>query len=139
MEILRLMAILLLIILVIAIGSKVVYKDNFTILEGSVVLDAVPSDYEYGTQKQTVWTLDFPTGYNKDNCVCIAFGGRFYKDRGYSYARGEEYSSVNMINGDIPRTIQLGTQSDLRKIWCQAYNMANQSRIFYYKIVLMKI
>lgn len=115
-------------------------KNEIAVIEGQVNLAAnTDTALANDSMTQTTWSLDFPTGFTKDNCVMIAFGGMFYNDgRGYIYGRAENNSSI-MVTGDIPRSCELGYSGDLTKIWCQAYNMATSDRVFYYKITLMKI
>ncbi len=105
-------------------------------ITGEIALAGTDANAESSTQ--TIWYEDFPEGFNKDNCVCIAFGGRLFDDRGLGYGTGKE-ESVGLISGDIPRSITIGSKVDTNKIGLMAYNIANTAKNYEYKIVLMKI
>ena len=124
------------IILLIIVGSKVIYRNDCAVIEGNIKL-AAGTD---GKAKQTVWNLSFPNGFNSNNCVCIAFGTSLYSKTvaGYSYGTGFN-DALGLYLGDIPKTIELGSVNALDKIYCQAQNIDSQERTLYYKIILMKI
>lgn len=136
MEIWRYLVLLSVIILLIIVGSKVIYRNDYVVIEGNVKLEAGTD----GRVKQTVWNLSFPEGFNSNNCVCIAFGTRLYSETvaGYSYGTGFN-DAIGLYLGDIPKTIELGSVNDLSKIYCQAQNIDSKERTLYYKIILMKI
>lgn len=58
------MARLLLIILLIVVGSKVIYKDNFAVITGTISL----------TNGQGNTSVNYPEGYTRTNCVAISIG-----------------------------------------------------------------
>lgn len=127
------MAILLLIILLIVIGSKVVYKDNFAILTGIIKLNG--SSNPGTSYNQTIWNINYPEGFNKDNCIVITFGGKFAGE-GFSYGYVENASaSVAAVGGSVSRAVALNSTA----IRAQAWNISGTEKEFSYKIVLMKI
>ena len=125
------MAILLLIILVIVIGSKVVYKDNFAILTGNLVEGSA--------------TITYPKGYNKDNCVVlsVSFDNDNLANRQWAYSFVMDSSSY--VGGAIPYKLKLekdniSLETKNIQIIDGQYPYASKSTVdFSYKIVLMKI
>lgn len=131
MEILRLMAILLLIILVIAIGSKIIYRDNYAILTGTLENgQAIISEY--------------PEGFNNTNCVILSIMTS-HPDHEGQWAIGNTFNSAAYVSGSIPIRAYMKNEG----IVLQAKNiiLTNEQSVgvydlsvsFKYKIVLMKI
>lgn len=111
-------------------------KNETTVLEGSVVLDNF--DATVGNPTQNTYTLDFPSGFNKDNCIVKAFGTKTSTDKGYNFMLAYSDSS-GAVNGGLHRSIIPGYVADLTKIWFEIYNVGMTARTVYYKIVLEKI
>lgn len=108
-------------------------KENMKIIEGSISLTA-------GTEASpsiSDTTINFPEGYTKDNCICVAIGKKYYAERGYSYGRVST-TSVAILTGMTDVGVQLGTSTDATKISIRANNITT-ARTLYYKIILMKI
>ncbi len=125
--------ILLLITLLIVVGNKVIYKDNFAILEGNIEL--VQSDS--GLTGTT--NINYPIGFNKNNCVVISVG-----ISGSSNLEEETYSFGDLGNktsaylaGAIQRNVELTSDNMIFKASFEVSGPAAQTRK--YKIVLMKI
>lgn len=135
MEIWKCLITLSVTILLIMLGSKVVYNDRIAVIEGNIMLEASPDNSSH----QTSWQLNFPNGFNSNNCVCVAFGTKLYADSkaGYAYGTGFE-GAIGLGCGDIPKSIELGQINNLDKIWCQAYNTSGAEKTLYYRIVLLK-
>ena len=96
------------------------------------------SNFENGDEQQTVLNIDFPQGFNKDNCVCLAFGMKTYAENNYSY--GVAFSETNRFTtGSYYRNIILGSGDNKSKIGLHVWNMATGQHIVYYRLVLMKI
>lgn len=114
-------------------------KGDFAVIEGSYTLTAnTQENLEQDYDMQTQWQIDFPTGFNKDNCVCLCFGVKGYADRCYAYGYNTS-AAMGMIRGTVERTITLGWNQDTTKINLEAYNMATSAKTLWYRIVLMKI
>lgn len=111
-------------------------QNNIAVITGKITLAGTSAGDN--NPKQTVWTINFPNGFNKDNCVCLAFGGRMYDDRGFNYGLGDD-GSFGIVTGDIPRSITLGYKPDPTKIHMCAENIANSDHVYEYRIVLMKL
>ncbi len=112
---------------------------NIAVLTGTQTLTANTNEnVQNNNAMATNWKLNFPTGYNANNCVCIAFGSKFYSDAGYSYEL-DSAISTQMLTGATYKSITLGAKGDTNKISCYAWNWATSARDFMYKIVLMKI
>lgn len=132
------MGISLLIILAIVIGSKVMYKDNFAVITGSMTLEANTQEgLETDSEKQTQLNINFPTGFNKDNCVVISFGTKV-AGKNYSYGVGDK-ASYRWVTGSFRRNITLGASTDNSKIQLSVWQLATTQITIDYKIVLMKI
>lgn len=118
-------------------GSKnvVINADlaNIAVLTGKVNLK--PSSNAGTTYAQTVWNINYPSGFNKDNCVVISYGGKF-SGEGFSYGYVENASSsVAAVGGSVSRAVTLNSSN----IQAQAWNISQLEKEFSYKIVLMKI
>lgn len=112
---------------------------NIAVLTGTQTLTANTSEnLQNNIPLQTTWKLNFPSGYNMNNCVCIAFGAKFYDDVGYNYGLNPTVTGAN-LSGAVYKSITLGAKNDTSKISCEAWNWSTSARSFMYKIVLMKI
>lgn len=135
MEILRLVVISLLIILAIVLGSKVVYKDNFAILTGTITGDGTESPSK---------TINYPEGFTKSNCVVLS--SNLQRSSTTSKAYGSVYDSSSYVAGAIPTKIALTDSNislEIRNILL-SNNSVNISELsssvsYTYTIVLMKI
>lgn len=129
------------IILLIAIGNSVIYKDKFAVIEGSIECSANTGELSLaGKVTYTPKLIDFPVGFNKDNCVVLSFGGKNFDDaRGYGYANGGVTESTDLVLGTEPKRIELGSNLDNSKIRIMVGNISTSPKTKYYKIVLMKI
>ncbi len=121
-------------------GSAYLLKNNIAVLTGQVTLQAKENVGDSGIWdgSVTVFYLNFPEGFNKDNCVVISFMGRIFENRGYITGMPLQHLSA-MANGAFPKTIQLGTDGYSDKILCSVMNYATHEHTYYYKIVLLKI
>lgn len=109
---------------------------NIAVLTGNVT--AAKSDDPGNTFKQTQKTISYPSGYNKDNCVVIAFGvTRDTGTKGYSYEGSENAAVISpgYMTGNLPRVIQLNST----EIKFALYNCGSSDFTIYYKIVLLKV
>ena len=98
-------------------------------------LDPLKGEVTY-TSKE----VDFPEGFNKDNCVVLSFGGRNFNDgRGYSYKFGGVTDATDLVLGTEAKRIELGSRSNDKKINIMVGNISTEIKTKYYKIVLMKI
>lgn len=106
---------------------------NIAILTGTVTLEA--SEDSGNSYKQTIWDINYPEGFNKNNCTIISFGGKFASE-GFTFGYTDiASSSVSSISGAVPKSASL-TDSGIR---VQAWNIAGIEKDFSYQIVLMKI
>ncbi len=139
-EILKLVTILSVTILLIIIGNKVIYENNFAIIEGSIVCNANTLDPLKGEVTYTSKEIDFPQGFNKDNCIVLSLGGRNFDDgRGYSYKFSGATEATDLVLGTEAKRIELGSRSDNEKINLMVGNISTEVKTKYYRIVLMKI
>lgn len=114
-------------------------QNNVCVIEGQIELKANEQEnLTTDKTKQTLWEISFPSGYNKDNCVCIAFGTKSSTGKNYAYGMSDARSTAQ-IRGTIFKSVVLGATSDNTKISCEAWNFSTEKTTIYYKIVLMKI
>lgn len=119
-------------------ASEYTTNDKFAVLKGNMTLSA-NTDGTGATEKQTVLKINFPDGFNKDNCVCIAFGmKRDDVSKYYSYGVAGS-SSIRHTTGSYNRFAQLGASDDTTKIGLQVWNPSTSSVVVNYKLVLMRI
>lgn len=125
MEIIRLMVKLLLIILLIAIGKSVLYKDNYVTITGSITVSGSSSENK---------DIDYPNGFNEENCVPVAFGIKLIEKNGFNYYGNHVNSTSGLMNA---YTRYMNLLSD--KIRINVTNSNDSEKTFTYKIVLMKV
>ena len=129
------MGISLLIILGIVIGSKPMPEDNVAVIYGKVNTSAV-------TGESTVFTtvkIDFPEGFNKDNCVVVSTGiKRTSENNGYSFEHTSLTDPRTWLRGGIGRIVTFNYHND-GKITFSIETPFTEAYEFEYKIVLMKI
>lgn len=120
----------MLIILLIVIGSKVIYKDNFAILTGTI--DLVIS----GENTTGYKDINYPEGFNKDNCVVVACGISGNTNGNTEFAFGDSGDNASSyVTGAMPRMVRLREESINFQIYL-GIKASNGTRN--YKIVLMK-
>lgn len=126
------------IILLIIIGSKVIYKDDYAVIEGNVIL----ASGEGGTYKDNTFTINYPSGFNANNCVVVALGTtvNYFNENGLHY--GFNYGDVSFGNesvallvGNQPKQVRLLKNN----IELEIFNVSGNEQREYYRIVLMKI
>ena len=122
-------------------ASAYILKDDYAVIEGVVVLNGNNPFEDLG--KQTIWEIDFPVGFNENNCVCLSFETKIIQNRNWGYSTGTGFlDSIGMYTGDIPKTLILGrtnSENSVKKIWCQAFNLNASSAELKYRITLLRI
>lgn len=119
--------------------EEVYTKGDFAIITGQMTLEANTSEQiEANIPKQSTLNIDFPDGFNKDNCVCVAIGMKVVESKGYCYGIGGT-ETVNSISGGLYRSVIIGSGEDYSKITLHAWQMAKIQKTGYYKLVLMKV
>lgn len=112
-------------------SSEYFLRDNIVVLRGIKQLQASSSAGEY---VDTAWQIDYPTGFNKDNTIVLAYQGSLNDN--YEGAYGENpFVSGAQLSASIPRCISLKAD----KISIHAFHSSNNTQQYKYKIVLMKI
>lgn len=94
------MVILLLIILLIVLGSKVIYKDNFAVITGTISL----------TNGSGIGYLNYPDGYNYNNCIVISAAVAIYNDSIFSFYGDDTTTSIFSVRLTSDN-IRLGVKS----------------------------
>lgn len=118
-------------------GSAFMQRSNFAVITGTMTLAASSEALRY---KQTTKDIDFPTGFNKDNCVLISAGRQYADNSGYGYGVCDFVNAIStgMLTGAAPFVVWLGSNSGT-KIRIYGYNVNTSQQILNYKLVLMKI
>lgn len=130
-------------ILLIVVGSSVIYKDNIAVITGKTTVGYTAGDTGYSISE----LLNYPSGFNRDNCIVLAFGTRRSgtSDYGYSYGNLSDkgYSGANLVtaigkavtlkNSDINITMHYNFFED------GSATSNSSSFDIDYKIVLIKI
>lgn len=119
------------------LSSNAIQKGNIKVLTGSVTLDANSSGNV--TNKALTYTdknISFPSGFNKDNCIVIAFASTTNESsRGLNYGQGGAYDTVNTLIGSVPRDAILKSDGITLKFG----NFSTSTLSINYKLYLMKI
>lgn len=104
---------------------------NIAVLTGTISL-SVSSGRLSGSK-----SINYPSGYNKDNCVVIACGisGNQNGNTEYAYGNSGDNSS-SYVTGGMPRMVKLRDEDINLQIYLEVDAAANTRN---YKIVLMKI
>ena len=126
----------MLIILLIVIGSKAIYKDNFAILTGTITGDGTDSPSMH---------MNYPEKFNRDNCVVLSVNLQRKENGNKGY--GAVYDSSSYVTGSIPSKVVLG-ETDV-SIEIRNVLLSEESGVhtpdfsadvnYEYTIVLMKI
>lgn len=106
---------------------------NVTSLSGTITLTASSSS---GTSySQTNFTLNYPSGYNKNNTIVLGFKCKLQGvgTGNYIFGYTPDKMSTSAVSGAYPRTIRLDDDS----LFVSVYNLAT-SRKLDYVIYLMK-
>lgn len=115
-------------------NSDLIFKNSFAVLEGNTTVE--PNTESGVNYTPTSFSIAYPNGFNKNNCVCISFGTtRQNSDKvGFCFGTGYTASAEYML-GELPRRVLLKDTG----IECTVRNPSNNQYVLYYKIVLMKI
>ena len=110
-----------------------IYGDDFVTIKGNVLLAG--ADEPLKSFRQTIFKIDYPEGFNKDNTVALAFDVNSTSVvTTYNFGFTPPSLSVIATQGTFPRTIGFGDE----QITCMVYNSVTE-RTIKYRIVLMKI
>lgn len=124
-------------------GKHEVYtKDDFAIITGEMYLEANADTGEVKGEQ----TVDFPEGFNIDNCVVLSFGVRNSTRSGGGYSFGTDTmtnSSKAITRASMGKNVFFNTAANCMKLIIQADEVYTISETVTdtcnYKIVLMKI
>ena len=123
---------------------KNVSKKDFAVITGSMQLQANSSENALeGRSTVTETNIDYPNGFNKDNCVVVSYSrtgsGKVMYSNGWKNGGTD---ALDMYNGIDTFTVSLyGTTSNTysNKIRVIIGNLSTSVQNIDYKIVLMKI
>ena len=118
-------------------ASDVFVKGNYATLTGSVSLTAnTTANIQGNLLTYTSKEIAYPSGFNKNNCIVIAFGSTVDESlRGWIYGQHQAVSSKNGLLGSVDRIAKLMDSS----ISIELGNFTANALTVKYKIVLMKI
>ncbi len=106
-------------------GSAYKLKSDFTKLEGSFTVNKSTSGAK---------TINYPSGFTKDNCVAIACGIDAVAGKGYNYV-GQYVDSSDGLNSSFTRRLNLADSN----ITLVVRNPNSSNLTVKYRIILMKI
>lgn len=113
-------------------------QSNIAILEGTVTTS---EKLENETLHYNTYSFNFPEGFNKNNCYCIAFGISTTGEsiQGYSYEILDPSDIRSWLRSSLYRNIILGMNNNISKIGVTIGTPFTEQMTIRYKIVLMKI
>lgn len=138
MEIWKYLIVLSVIILLIIVGSKVVYNDAIVIVRGIQNVTV-----EENQPLDCTFNIDYPSGFSKDNCIVLAIGTRYSGNtKGFSFGTRDSYQSPGaLVGASFGKAVTLLADKLVAHFY-YAYGNANHNGASYsieYEIVLMKI
>lgn len=115
-------------------GGKYLNCDNICVLHGdkTLVANSSSSGMEYA---QTTWDINYPTGFNKNNCIVLAFQGNLDKNERVGAYGVSPNTATNSSIGTLPRTVMMKNDIINLQVWNPAYS----EKTYHYKLVLMKL
>lgn len=116
---------------------KTITDGYFAVLSGNITGTANNSQQEQGTVD-----INYPEGFNKDNCVVVAFGlCDTDVDRPLCYeVLASGFSAMSRVSGAVGRTAQLfDDHITLRTYFYFSGSSQTTSTTYKYKLVLMKV
>ena len=111
-------------------GSAYILKNNIEIIKGIKQLNAATSS---GAYEDTVWEVNYPKGFTKNNTIILAFQGSLNEKNEGAYGENPYVSGAHFTSC-IPKCISLGND----KISVHAFHALDKTQEFKYKITLMK-
>lgn len=124
-------------------ADEYITKDKYAVLTGSMTLNANTSENAMkGITTKTDLVLNYPEGFNSENCVVVSAGRQNGNFGSYGYGWNNYIDSMCMMCGIEPFSVSLyGTTTNnySNKIRIWAGNLSSSEQIVKYKIVLMKI
>lgn len=110
------------------------YKDNFAVVNGNINITASSSMGQFDGSGNT--TLNYPSGFTKDNCVIVSVETCLPAQGAYSSGNlGNRFKPVDAQRGMFPCYATLNSNN----IIVQAYNATTNAININFKVVLMKI
>lgn len=118
-------------------GSIYIQKNNIATLVGTEKVTVTADKYMDHT-----FTVNYPEGFTKDNCVVLAFGSRSDTQKGFSFGTRDNYASPSaFLETSFGKSVSLLDNNIVAHFYFR-YGDASHSASSYnidYKIVLMKI
>lgn len=114
-----------------------VIQDNIAVIEGSMIIPAGPDNVEFVSKTEHI---NFPTGFNKDNCFVISTGIKLIEGgTGYGYGLPDKWDVFAIQTNLLPFSVLLGDgDANGNKIEIVGQNFIMQEINMRYQIVLMK-
>lgn len=143
METWKYLIVLSAIILLIIVGSKVVYNDRFVTIIGKATLTA--NTQEKATNNKCTFTdikINYPQGFTAENCIVTSYSRQHNSNFGFSYGWDNYLESMDNLIGIVPMRITLfgdSTTEFANKIRLQIGNLSTSEADISFKITLMKL
>lgn len=114
-------------------------QDNIAVIEGSITVPAGPDNVQFVSKTEHI---DFPAGFNKDNCFVFSIGTKYVEGGtgyGYGYGTVGEYDVFSLSENLVPFQVLLGNgTANGNRIQIVAENNYMEQINVRYLIVLMK-
>lgn len=114
-----------------------VIQDNIAIIQGSMLIPAGPDNVQFVSKTEHI---NFPEGFNKDNCFAISIGTKLIEGgTGYGYGLTDKWDVFAISTNLLPFSVLLGDGDENgNKIQIVGQNFIMQEVNMRYQIVLMK-
>lgn len=118
-------------------------QSNIAVLSGTMTLTA--NTQEKANEDMVTWTektINYPSGFTKENSVVISVGVQVNTNFGYTYGWTNYMDGLDVVLGLNPARITLygeSTTSYANKIRLQIGNKTTSSGTVDYKVILMKV
>lgn len=121
----------------IVIGNKYTNNKDFVVLRGTITVPGRTGD----DNSYAGVSIDFPDGFNKDNCVVVSFGLNNYgENRGYGYGDLSVNDARSWTRNSFPSCVLLGFPvNGVMKINITIEQYMTTEKTYEYQLVLMKI
>ena len=117
-------------------------QTNIAVITGTMNLNA---NSQGNTQlnpmktEKTSIEIDYPTGFNKNNCAILNVEFKRYTGKNYNVGWDNYIDSSDSIRGTLPYSLSLGTTDTSTKMTLSVGNMSTNQGTCYYRIILLKI
>lgn len=131
MEIWKCLTILSVTTLLILVGSKVIYKDDYAVITGTIVMPEANAEVLGGSTD-----INYPSGFNNSNCVIISLTSHNSLHPDWWCTRTSP-GGVGYVSGS--QDLRAALKSSNITVWSTKSEAMQSRNDVTFKIVLMKI